>query len=129
MEGSVAVSRGVRVEVEPFFREDLSQPAQGDWVWQYTVRITNLGDRPVKLLARHWIITDGDGSVEHVRGAGVVGEQPRILPGQTHTYASGCPLKTSMGEMRGSYLMTYDDGERFEVDVAPFALVVDELLN
>lgn len=128
-DGSDATTQGVQVQVRPEFRPDLSDPERGSFMWQYTVCITNHGQRAVKLLARHWEITDGDGDVEHVRGPGVIGEQPRIEPGEAHTYASGCPLSTSMGSMRGSYLMTYDDGSRFEAEVAPFALVVPDLLN
>ena len=129
MSGSDATTQGVRVQVHPEYRPDLSDPDAREWVFQYTVEISNVGDRPVKLLGRHWIITDGDGEVEHVRGAGVVGEQPRLLPGERHVYSSGCPLPTSMGQMEGSYMMTWDDGTRFEVAVAPFALVGEELLN
>ncbi len=129
MSGSDATTQGVRVQVHPEYRPDLSDPDAQEWVFQYTVEISNVGDQPVKLLGRHWIITDGHGEVEHVRGAGVVGEQPRLLPGERHVYSSGCPLPTSMGQMEGSYLMTWDDGTRFEVEVAAFALVVEELLN
>ncbi|HMV66577.1 MAG TPA: Co2+/Mg2+ efflux protein ApaG [Myxococcota bacterium] len=127
MSSSEITTHGVHVRAEPQHRPDLSEP--GRWVFQYTIHITNLNDRPVRLLARHWIITDGHGHVEHVRGAGVVGEQPRLAPGATHSYSSGCPLPTSIGQMEGSYLMTWDDGATFEVAVAPFALVVEDLLN
>jgi ApaG protein len=129
MDGSDTTTHGVRVQALPEYRPDLSDPEQGRWIFQYTIHISNHSDRPVRLLGRHWIITDGQGEVEHVRGAGVIGEQPRLLPGETHTYSSGCPLPTSMGQMEGTYLMTWDDGTRFEVDIAPFALVVEELLN
>lgn len=128
MEGSTAITEGIRVDVLPFFREDLSEP-QGPWVFQYQVRVTNQSDAPVRLVARHWRITHGDGSVEDVRGAGVVGEQPRIEPGASFTYASGCPLRTSLGAMEGTYLMVREDGSEFRAKIEAFTLAVPGTLN
>ena len=91
-------------------------------MFQYTVRITNQGAATVQLLSRHWIITDGFDHVEEVRGPGVVGEQPVLEPGQMFKYSSWCPLKTPTGVMHGTYQMTVVNGEKFDIEIAPFAL-------
>lgn len=119
---SEAVTHNIRVEVESRYAPDQSQPFQSHWFFHYTVRISNEGDETVQLLSRHWIITDGAGRVEEVRGPGVVGEQPVLSPGETFEYASGCPLKTSTGSMRGTYQMVTEEGTHFDVEIAPFAL-------
>lgn len=119
---SEAVTNNVRVGVESRYAADQSQPFQSHWFFHYTVRISNEGDETVQLLSRHWIITDGAGRVEEVRGSGVVGEQPVIAPGETFEYTSGCPLKTSTGSMRGTYQMVSEDGTHFDVEIAPFML-------
>ncbi len=122
MPESVAVTQGVRVTVRSQYLPRHSQPQGGHWVFAYTVRITNEGQVPVKLLTRHWIITDGTGFVREVKGAGVVGAQPRLEPGQTFEYTSGCPLPTPMGSMRGTYQMVSDAGVHFDAEVASFEL-------
>ena len=119
---SEAVTNNVRVEVESQYAPERSQPFQNQWFFHYTVRISNEGDETVQLLSRHWIITDGNGHVEEVRGAGVVGEQPVLSPGESFEYTSGCQLKTSTGTMRGTYQMVTEDGSHFDVEIAPFAL-------
>src|SRR5579872_732646 len=100
---SEAVTHNVRVEVESQYVPERSEPFQNQWYFSYTVRITNEGDEPVQLLSRHWVITDGCGHVDEVRGPGVVGEQPVLSPGETFQYSSWCPLPTSSGLMKGSY--------------------------
>jgi ApaG protein len=119
---SEAVTNNVRVEVESQYVADKSQPFDGEWVFAYTIRITNEGDHTVQLLSRHWIITDAGGHVEEVRGPGVVGEQPVLGPGEAFEYSSWCRLKTSSGVMRGSYQMLTEDGDQFDVEIAPFGL-------
>ncbi len=119
---SEAVTNNVRVEVESRYAPELSQPFQGQWVFHYTVRITNEGDETVQLLSRHWVIADATGAVEEVRGPGVVGEQPVLAPGEAFQYTSRCSLKTSTGEMRGTYEMVTEQGDHFDVEIAPFAL-------
>ena len=119
---SEAVTNNVRVEVESRYASDESQPFQGRWVFHYTIRITNEGDETVQLLSRHWIITDATGSTDEVRGPGVVGEQPVLAPGEAFQYTHRCPLKTSTGEMHGTYQMVTEDGNHFDVEIAPFAL-------
>ncbi|MBM3771874.1 MAG: Co2+/Mg2+ efflux protein ApaG [Acidimicrobiia bacterium] len=119
---SEAVTNNVRVEVESRYAPDQSQPFKSQWFFHYRVRISNEGDETVQLLSRHWIITDGAGHIEEVRGPGVVGEQPVLAPGEKFEYTSGCPLKTSTGSMRGTYQMVTEDGTHFDVEIAPFGL-------
>jgi len=119
---SEAVTHNVRVEVQSRYAPEHSQPAQGEWFFHYTIRISNQGEEVVQLLTRHWIISDALGQTQEVRGEGVVGEQPVLHPGESFQYTSGCPLKTSTGVMRGTYQMVTGDGDRFDVEIAPFAL-------
>jgi len=119
---SEALTNNVRVEVESQYAPEHSQPFQSQWFFYYTVRITNEGAKTVQLLSRHWIIIDASGQIEEVRGSGVVGEQPVLTTGESFQYTSGCPLKTSTGVMRGTYQMVTEDGDRFDVEIAPFAL-------
>ena len=99
-----------------------SVPADSQWFFLYTITITNEGHETVQLLTRHWIITDGTGRVEEVRGPGVIGQQPTLAPGESFTYTSGCPLTTPFGMMQGSYQMVTKDEEQFDVTIAPFTL-------
>ena len=126
---SNAVTRGVRVRVRSQYVPEQSDPSEPRWFFAYEVRIENLGDEPVQLLSRHWVITDANGRVEHVRGPGVVGEQPRLGPGQGFRYTSACPLPTPVGTMHGSYEMQTESGERFDAAISPFRLAVDGLIH
>jgi ApaG protein len=119
---SEAVTDGVRVEVLSRHSPENSRPQQGEWVFEYTVRITNQGSETVQLLSRHWIITDALDHVEEVRGPGVVGEQPVLAPGESFKYSSWCPLKTPTGMMHGTYQMVRASGTQFDIEIAPFAL-------
>jgi len=119
---SEAVTNNVRVEVESQYASEHSMPFQNHWYFHYTIRITNERDETVQLLSRHWIITDAGGRIEEVRGPGVVGEQPILAPGESFQYTSGCGLKTSSGVMHGTYQMVTEDGEHFDVEIAPFVL-------
>jgi ApaG protein len=126
---STAITDGIRVQVESAYMPDRSEPGARRWLFAYTITIQNDGDSPAQLRARHWIIDDAEGRTEHVVGEGVVGQQPRLEPGEAFRYQSYCVLKTSHGSMRGSYEMVRDDGETFEADIAPFALLVPQLVN
>ncbi|WP_322978734.1 Co2+/Mg2+ efflux protein ApaG [Pseudomonas sp. C11] len=106
-----------------------SQPEQSRYAFSYTITIVNNGELPAQLLSRHWIITDGDGRVQEVRGAGVVGQQPHIEPGASHTYSSGTVMTTQVGTMQGSYQMLAEDGKRFDASIAPFRLAVPGALH
>ena len=121
MQGSEALTRGVRVEVAAQYSPDHSRPGNR-WFFLYTITITNEGEETLQLVSRHWVITDGAGKVEEVRGLGVVGEQPVLDPGDSYQYTSGCPLPTPFGTMEGSYQMVTGSGERFEADIAQFFL-------
>ena len=99
-----------------------SQPLQGEWMFQYTVRITNMGTDTVQLVSRHWLITDGLEHTEEVKGPGVVGKEPVLAPRESFQYSSWSRLKTPMGWMRGTYQMARPDGTQFDVEIAPFAL-------
>jgi ApaG protein len=126
---SDAVTNSIRVEVMSRHSPENSRPQQGEWVFEYTVRITNQGSETVQLLSRHWIITDASEHVEEVRGFGVVGEQPVLAPGESFKYSSWCPLKTPMGKMRGTYQMARAGGAQFEIEIAPFALKAAYTVN
>jgi len=119
---SEAVTHNVSVEVLSQYSAENSRPQQGEWVFQYTVRITNKGSETVQVISRHWIITDAGEDVSEVKGPGVVGEQPVLAPGESFQYSSWCPLKTPMGVMRGTYQMARASGEQFDIEIAPFAL-------
>ncbi|WP_137820018.1 Co2+/Mg2+ efflux protein ApaG [Pseudomonas sp. 2FG] len=119
----------VDVSVVTRFLPEQSQPEQNRFAFAYTVTIHNNGQLAAKLLSRHWLITDGDGRVQEVRGPGVVGQQPLIEPGQSHTYSSGTVMGTSVGNMQGSYQMLADDGKRFDALIAPFRLAVPGALH
>jgi ApaG protein len=126
---SSAVTEGIRVEVATSYRADRSDPQQHRWLFSYTVTISNDGPAAAQLLTRHWIILDGHGQREDVRGDGVVGHQPRLEPGQSFEYTSYCVLRTSHGSMRGSYQLERDDGARFDAAIGQFPLVVPGQLN
>lgn len=120
----IAETEDIVVRVRPSYLAGQSDPASKRWVWAYQVEIENRGEAQVQLMSRHWIITDAYGRVEEVRGAGVVGEQPVIGPGDSYSYASGCPLRTPSGSMVGAYSMTDDSGRTFEAAIPAFSLDV-----
>jgi ApaG protein len=119
---SEAVTKNIRVEVLARYSPENSKPLQDEWVFQYTIRITNQGSETVQLLSRHWIITDAADHVEEVKGPGVIGEQPVLAPGESFKYSSWCPLKTPIGVMRGTYQMASPGGTQFDIEIAPFGL-------
>ena len=122
-------TRGIAVEVRSEFVPERSSPRDGSYLFQYHVRISNVGSQTAQLIAREWIITNADGEVERVKGPGVVGEQPVLPPGAAFEYTSYCPLKTAVGSMQGSYQMVTAEGERFDAMIAPFTLAVPNALN
>jgi ApaG protein len=120
---SNAVTQGIRVTVVPEFIPERSSPEEGRYAFAYTVRVANEGTEPAQLVNRHWIITDSDGYVEEVQGAGVVGHQPLLHPGEHFEYTSWCLIRTPRGTMHGTYQMVRPDGRRFDAEIAPFSLV------
>jgi ApaG protein len=119
----------IDVSVVTRYLPEQSQPEQSRFAFAYTVTVSNTGELPAKLLSRHWVITDGDGRVQEVRGAGVVGQQPLIDAGASHTYSSGTVMTTRVGIMQGSYQMLAEDGKRFDALIAPFRLAVPGSLH
>jgi ApaG protein len=117
-----AITREIRVQVEPIYLDDQSEPDEAQYVWAYRVQIENEGTETVQLLTRYWHITDGMGRVQEVRGAGVIGEQPVLNPGESYEYTSGTPLPTPSGIMKGSYQMSTPSGEKFDIEVPAFSL-------
>jgi ApaG protein len=117
------------VQVVPRYLPEQSDPDESRYLFAYTVTIRNTGDVAAQLLSRHWIITDGDGQVEEVRGPGVVGEQPLLQPGQAFQYTSGCPLATPVGSMHGSYQCIAEDGTAFEATIPEFVLSAPRALH
>jgi ApaG protein len=118
----VAITRGIAVSVEPVYLEARSSPENLQFFWAYRVTIENRGMETVQLLNRHWMITNARGELTEVKGPGVVGEQPVLEPGESHTYSSGAPLDTPSGMMGGSYEMESESGERFHIEIPTFSL-------
>ncbi|GIX18557.1 Co2+/Mg2+ efflux protein ApaG [Erythrobacter cryptus] len=121
-----ATTHGVTVRVAVNYLPEQSHPAAGKWFWVYHIRIENGSHEPLRLVSRHWRITDGRGMVNHVDGEGVVGEQPLLQPGQSHDYVSGCPLTTPFGSMEGFYTFARADGSPVEVRIPFFPLSAPE---
>ena len=117
-----ATTRSITVTVKPVFLEDQSSPRDNHYVWAYHVRIENRGNATVQLRSRYWHITDARGHVQEVRGAGVVGEQPVLKPGEAFEYTSGTPLPTPSGIMTGTYQMESEGGGAFDVEILAFSL-------
>ena len=125
--GSVAImykieTKNIRVRAAPRFMPSQSTPDENYYFWTYTIDITNAGNATVRLMTRHWRITDMGGRTEEVRGDGVIGEQPVLRPGDTFSYTSGCPLRTPSGIMVGSYRMQSEGGDEFDVAIPAFSL-------
>ncbi|MBI4696691.1 MAG: Co2+/Mg2+ efflux protein ApaG [Gammaproteobacteria bacterium] len=119
----------ITVGVSTTYVEDQSQPEQNRYVFAYTVTLRNTGRTAAQLMTRHWIITDATGQVQEVRGDGVVGEQPRLEPGESYRYTSGAVIETPVGTMTGSYHMIADDGVGFEAPIPMFRLSVPNVLH
>lgn len=119
---SDTVTEGIRVGASAFYLPDDSEPDDRDFVFAYNIVIANTGDQPAQLVSRHWVIIDGIGKVEEVRGPGVVGQTPRLAPGEAFKYTSFARLKTSWGTMEGEYQMRRDDGSEFDARIARFYL-------
>jgi ApaG protein len=119
----------IAVVVHPEYLPEQSRPSQGQYLWAYTVTITNMGSVAAQIVSRRWLIADAQGKVEEVKGLGVVGAQPLLKPGDSFEYTSGCPLATPSGTMRGSYFCVAEDGERFEAPIAEFALTLPRTLH
>jgi ApaG protein len=124
-----AVTEGILVEVRSEYAPNRSAPQNNHWFFLYTIRITNQGDAPARLMTRHWVITNARGEVSEVEGPGVVGEHPRLATGQSFEYTSACPLDTSFGTMTGTYEMERDNGDRFNAAIPTFSLAMPFAIN
>lgn len=122
-------THNIKVKVQPSYIKEQSDPQNNHYVFSYTVTINNTGDVAAKLLTRHWIITDGDGVVQEVKGDGVIGEQPRLQPGEGFEYTSGTFMNTPVGAMHGTYQMITDDGVKFDAIIPSFTLSVPNSLH
>lgn len=119
----------IDVSVKSTYIPERSQPAEKRYVYAYTITISNRGSRPAQLVSRHWLINDANNEVQEVKGAGVVGEQPRLQPGEDFTYTSGVVLPTQTGTMQGTYQMQTDEGESFDTPIPLFALVPPQSIH
>lgn len=126
---SEAVTEGIRIHAAAHYLAHESLPEERQYVFAYKITMTNEGDAPARLVSRHWIILDADNHREEVQGPGVVGETPRLEPGEKFEYMSGCPLETPWGTMEGTYLFERDDGTQFRVRIERFFLVAPQLLK
>ncbi|QSX30689.1 Co2+/Mg2+ efflux protein ApaG [Shewanella cyperi] len=124
-----ATDPAIKIEVDTEYLEQQSDPDEGKYVFSYTITIINLSDRAAKLETRHWVITDGNGHISEVQGAGVVGETPVIPPNTAYQYTSGTVLETPLGFMEGKYGMTSESGEPFDALIPAFRLAVPGLLH
>lgn len=127
---STAITSGIKISVEPSFRDDLSNADHGNYFYQYKVIIENRNDFSVQLLEREWYIFDSLNVPKKVKGKGVVGEQPLLAAGEVYSYLSGCELISEIGYMKGKYtfqkLGTY---EQFQVEIPKFDLLFPARLN
>jgi ApaG protein len=123
------VTQGIRIQVKTTYVPERSSPENGYYFFAYTVRLSNEGIEAAQLVSRHWIISGPEGPIGEVRGAGVVGEQPVLEPGQSFEYTSFCPLQTPLGSMHGTYQMVRPNGETFDAVIAPFPLAVPTQVN
>ena len=119
----------ITVVTKASFLADQSDPGKSQFVFSYTITITNTGDVPAQLVSRHWVITDADHKVQEVRGLGVVGQQPHLKPGESFEYTSGASIPTAVGTMRGTYQMRAEDGHTFDASILPFTLSVPRTLH
>jgi ApaG protein len=124
-----ATTEGIRVEVVSEYVPSMSRPMQSAWLFAYTIRIHNEGQTPARLVRRHWLITNAEGTVSEVKGEGVIGETPRLSPGESFEYTSACPLDTPFGSMTGTYEMVRDSGQEFTVAIPLFKLIQPWALN
>lgn len=119
----------ISVSAQAQYIEDQSDAEAGRFVFAYKVTIENTGDVPAQLISRHWVITDAVGHIQEVRGIGVIGEQPRLAPGEAFEYTSGCAIATAVGTMRGAYQMVTEDGTQFEAEIPEFVLAAPGMLH
>ena len=130
---AAAITRAAGATLEVLVRSEhvphIKIAGGGEYCFAYEITIANIGAVAVRLLSRHWRITDGDGNEREVRGDGVVGEQPHLEPNQSFLYVSYVDMPTPAGAMHGTYTFCLDDGEEFEVEIPCFSLAVPRAVN
>jgi len=126
---SVTLPDTIVISAQSTYLARQSEPDAARFVFGYTITIENRGETAAQLLTRHWLITDANGHTQEVHGDGVIGEQPLLAPGQSHTYSSGAVLKTPVGTMHGTYGMRSADGETFDAHIPVFRLADPGVLN
>ncbi len=119
----------IQIEAVAEYVAEQSDPDDERYVFAYHITVTNTGSIPAQLISRHWVITDGHGKAQEVRGLGVIGEQPVLAPGQQFSYTSGASIPTAVGTMHGSYQMVAEDGHRFDAEIPPFMLAMPRVLH
>jgi len=119
----------INIEVVTNYVDEQSEPDIDRYVFAYTITIANRGNIPAQLLSRHWLITDANGKIQEVSGDGVVGEQPKLDPGESFSYSSGAVLETPVGAMQGCYRMEAANGTSFDAPIPPFTLAVPGVLH
>lgn len=129
MTSSPTPTSGIDIKVSTQYLTQQSDPARSSYAFAYTITITNQREQPVRLLSRHWTITDQNNKVEEVRGNGVVGQQPTLAPGQSYQYSSGAVIHTETGDMKGSYTMQCSTGEQFQAAIPLFVLAAPHMLH
>jgi ApaG protein len=125
----MAAQHEITVTPKTQYLADQSDEAADRYVFAYTITIRNTGTATAQLISRHWIITDANGKVQEVKGLGVVGEQPKLAPGESYEYTSGAAIATPVGTMRGSYQMVAEDGTKFDVPIPEFTLSIPRVLH
>jgi ApaG protein len=123
------LANSIAIASSVVYLADQSSPEERRYVFGYTISISNKGTSAAQLLTRRWLITDADGRVQEVHGDGVIGQQPEIMPGQTHSYSSGAVIETPVGTMEGQYGMITKSGTSFEAPIPVFRLAVPGVLN
>ena len=127
----MAASEKYEITVTPraSYVEDQSDPSKNQYVFAYTITVTNSGTIPAQLISRHWVITDANNKVVEIKGLGVIGQQPLLKPGESFEYSSGTHLETAVGTMRGEYQMVAEDGQHFDAPIPSFTLSVPRVLH
>jgi ApaG protein len=125
----MAAQHEITVTPKTQYLADQSDEGADRYVFAYTITIRNTGTATAQLISRHWIITDANGKVQEVKGLGVVGEQPRLAPGESYEYTSGAAIATPVGTMRGSYQMVAEDGTKFDAPIPEFTLSIPRVLH
>jgi ApaG protein len=125
----MAAQHEITVTPKTQYLADQSDEAADRYVFAYTITIRNTGTATAQLISRHWIITDANGKVQEVKGLGVVGEQPKLAPGESYEYTSGAAIATPVGTMRGSYQMVAEDGTKFDAPIPEFTLSIPRVLH